>query len=71
MTEQHQYKYGYRSKLHDDMGFGTNWYVTPDGTEIEISVVCDDPIDCKWNDKVLVGQNLTWKRLGSPVTPKG
>lgn len=54
--------YGYYSKLAVAYGNPTNFYSTPYGPNVEVTMVTDDPLgrNYLWKDKVFIGPVESW-----------
>jgi hypothetical protein len=66
-------KYGFYSIKAIEGGGGTSIYSTPDGREVEVSMVDDNPEGSgySWPDKVSRGEVVEWLRRGRPAAHKG
>ena len=58
--------YGYYSAKQADF-LGTNIYMTPEGKEVEITCVDENPSLNRWDDKVFLGEVTDWVRHGKPA----
>lgn len=58
--------YGFYSTKAVRSGCSTSLYSMPDGREVEVTCVCrDEPgVGYVWEDKVPVGEVVTWLRRG-------
>lgn len=63
-------RYGFYSVASANAGHGTNWYSTPDGRVVEVTVILDDPTGSAylWPDKTPLGEVVAWVRAGQPNT---
>lgn len=46
--------------------YGTAWYYTPSGHEIEVTAVLDPESRYGWEDRIYLGIVTTWARAGRP-----
>jgi hypothetical protein len=48
---------------------GTSFYLTEDGTEVEVTCITDDPEgkEYHWDDKQFLGKVVQWSRHGRPA----
>lgn len=61
---------GFYSQQSVDLGYGTSMWNTPDGKQVEITVVLRPGTEdsYQWPDKKFVGLVTTWARVGRPDT---
>lgn len=61
-------RYGFWSDEAHEGGFGTSFYLTPEGREIEVTVVTPDREgqEYLWPDKRFVGEVARLLRVGQP-----
>ena len=60
-------RYGFYSALAVRMGHSSDWYLTPSGEEVEVTLVSDDPDgkDYTWKDKESRGFVTQFARVGA------
>ena len=66
MSETANYLIGVYSEQAIAQGYGTNFYSTPDGGEVEVHLVYppDQVSDYNWPDKEIRGPVFQWLRSG-------
>jgi len=64
-------KHGFYSRRQAEK-WGTCFWTAPDGSEVEVSCVCNpSKCECKWDDKVDVGPVVGWCRGKCEEIPSG
>lgn len=66
-------KYGYYSPTAVEQGYGTYWWKTETGLEVEVTMVLEDEPGTVygWEDKMYVGRVEEYSRPGTPNSRDG